>query len=1432
MKNLTDYFSSPSEKTSRKVVPDLDEKVEQNPTNIVNNEEHVNAVTKKKRKSKKAKLRKLSDPAVKGITELMSSNLAIISPNTSAAETQSVHNDDIAGAELEDNIENLISEETGGSDKETGICVKIKASKFSKIRTPGNENSTESSTINRDTKISSNKSSITGASNSSGCNDSESVEVETIGNLSIIVDAEDSSSSESQFVNGGKAKVVNAFQFLMDSRFKTIGSNTPGKEVDNEILKNDESKEKLSARKHILSNWAEKKGASKRKREEAEKDEVINYKLKKRAKRLKKLLKAKTDNENDEEVKLMKKRIRKISTDTESSNDAVSSNNKKEDLNKKSENGNISKFEMSNRKSDAHEESNKYEKKKPGRISRKSKDSREIKKSSSKEDYKTDILESKCKKTDEDSNEDLRTELNNLEKNNTISNSHSNSSCESTSKESKNEALVSDDLKLVIKDTLEKNSESKTASNRKLKKVNSVEKENKNKELSEILDESAQDIEICSPKPKEGRQSLLNFFGVINKSNNTNNVNKNSLEIDSHEKGIKENGSPVEIDMKKMRVDIETVDLESDCTTNMTSTAESKNILDLNEEVISTAHTTTETEDTCDHAPEDTPSTRKRKKSKKKNKSKDGKTAKVRRIVDESSQEPDITPRRLRSWRMKIRMNLDENADGQMSPKDDSKDSDVVSLSSGSDFEDDIKTKKPKKAVKVAPVFAKAAPKPKIDPEVLEARKQFLMSGIPEALKKNMEKQQSLEEREYDVFPTISHVQQKCHSNSWTLPEANLKLTKFSPIKLDDFDFTHSLPCTKAKKLNIQIASDSNIELESLVNKIKSENPNYPVLKAFRQISERKETIKNSGGEKKSKAKSNSKKKRKSANKSVEIIEIEPEEIDIVAQAMWTEKYKPRNSDDIIGNTEAVKKLKKWLQAWWNFSEEIINSNKERKRRNSNSSDDFIVSDCSSRDTVKLPGNTVVLEGPCGSGKSTAVYSICNELGFNVIEVNASSKRMGKHLLQKLQEATQSHQVRKKESFANFLQQSDSQEADDKKMCVLLIEDIDIVFEQDDGFLPALMQLATTSKRPIILTTTDYESVFVQKSLGDLERISFMPLSAHSLAVWLQLVCLVEGKFVDLDEIGSLLEFNNGDARRTVLELQFWVQSGGDIVKNDMTIKIACRRISAEEILVSGEVKDEKRRTRNADEVVTHKNCLRSFQIFDGPYVFFVPYPLRLSLLWWNFSSILNIPDDSENRIKRLKGKKPEQLKDDKDYSHDDRLKLKELSRVYETVCLSDVLYRKMNIVDDSEPVVRNFKNDLKNSIELSSKIEDEVLDLDFVHEMNHYSVNGEIQRFKIVNKEEGSLNMAVPDKSERRWRAKQFVCEDLFKEALSFSTSLDRKAAALDYMPTMRCISRSEDQRAANNTKRGNRFRNYLRNLLTSCSDSTIKLACNILRE
>ncbi|XP_018563949.2 ATPase family AAA domain-containing protein 5 [Anoplophora glabripennis] len=1097
-------------------------------------------------------------------------------------------------------------------------------------------------------------------------------------------------------------KKVNAFQFMMESRNKSIGQNSSGKDKSVDDLETSdemEHKEVLSARKRVFENWSNKKGAIKRKREEEEKEEMISYKLQKRAKRMKQLLKIDElkDVENDVGKK-RRKRSRRIST-------------------------------------------------------------------SSSEDTKDSVII-------QDSNEIL---------------------------------------------------------------TNSI---------LEVIEENVQDKVLNESKRRESKQGLLNFFGVVNKS-------KNSSTVDGVENVTEKEVVKIKLNKSKVKKKI-----KSNLNTEKTVDKSLKNSI----------------------AEESSNEVHKRSKKKKqqrciKESSKNSKSPKIPKDGTKNDGDGSFTPRSLKSWKIKIKMNNqnNENDHHEEDPKQKrpqrskrisgygqlfadesssegelihsqrkklnktSEDNEVVCL----DEDSNNKKKETPKPIKVAPVFTKATPKPKLAPEIVEARKKFLMSGIPDSLKRTIEKQQSVEEKEYDVFPSISHVQQRCETHSfWDLSSPQLDLKVCSPLKIGKVVMCASLTNSRiTSSVNIQKEVEKIDKLKALLNKIKLDNPNYPVYKSFRLIYEKS----GKKSEKKEKSVLELKKTKKGhgkkLDKSIEIINDVKPESDSTEHAMWTDKYKPSCSEDIIGNMEGVKTLKKWLEYWKNFSEEI--NSKKKKRKEYCSDSEFDTTDCDSRDSTKLPDNTIVVGGPCGSGKSTAIYAICNELGFNVIELNASSKRTGKRLLQELQEATQSHQVRKKK---HIFESKEDKEQTYKKMCVLLIEDVDVVFEQDDGFISALSQLVGSSKRPVILTTTDTSSVYIQKFISQYQYISFLPLSSQSLATWLQIVCLVEGLFVNQGDVGSLLEFNKGDIRKTLLQLQFWVQSGGQIIRDKLPIKTKAEVVSMEGKLADDEEEPcLEENGKETQQIFVHSDCIRSFEVFKHHKPYTVPYYINLGLLWWNIPNILHIPSFSEDRIKKFKENHFELDKGDekavteirsKKLSSIEKTKLDSLSKLYDSLAYTDVLFRTVTHHSNLEPDVKNFSATVKDSLELG-----EVLDgydgyKDFVHEITHSLMNGYVEEFNNIEKTEPVLDIAMPEKAERRWRAKMHVCEDVFLEALPPSTYIERRSIAADYMPFLRDISRSESRRAANNTKRRNRFRNYLQSLGISRNNNAVKIACNILRE
>ncbi|KAM9780030.1 ATPase family AAA domain-containing protein 5 [Neosynchiropus ocellatus] len=354
---------------------------------------------------------------------------------------------------------------------------------------------------------------------------------------------------------------------------------------------------------------------------------------------------------------------------------------------------------------------------------------------------------------------------------------------------------------------------------------------------------------------------------------------------------------------------------------------------------------------------------------------------------------------------------------------------------------------------------------------------------------------------------------------------------------------------------------------------------------------------------------------------------------------LWTDKYQPQHSSDIIGNTASVRRLHSWLKEW-----KLRADREEKKQREPKKQEDSSVDsdwDGGDEDSVFAEDglcNTVLITGPTGVGKTAAVYACAQELGFKVFEVNASSQRSGRLILSQLREATQSHQVdsqgvnahkptyftsystgsstgsvkhgisprkinspRRVVSSPRKLPQSprgskrgglaptslakffkpgaDSSKKDHHKSkssaheaplkskntvksptsttsnqnteeqskktatSLILFEEVDVIFEEDSGFLAAIKTFMATTKRPVILTTSD--PAFSGMFDGPFEEIHFKTPSLVNVCSYLRLLCLTENLRTDPSDVSALLRLNDCDIRQSLLQLQFWARSAG-----------------------------------------------------------------------------------------------------------------------------------------------------------------------------------------------------------------------------------------------------------------------------------------------
>lgn len=578
--------------------------------------------------------------------------------------------------------------------------------------------------------------------------------------------------------------------------------------------------------------------------------------------------------------------------------------------------------------------------------------------------------------------------------------------------------------------------------------------------------------------------------------------------------------------------------------------------------------------------------------------------------------------------------------------------------------------------VKIASLFTRKAD--------TQARQLFLQSGVPEQVKRTLETQRSFEEQEVEIFPKKSHIQQKDDEWTWSLPFVSIPLTlsheeeiplpscKFSLKNfnggydiLDEIDPIMSASC-KGPGMRIRFGLPTDV-VRPILRIIKQNSQNFVVVNTFKTL---KKKFKEDDFFKAAALSAFSdvqKPKRKSANRKSLNSKLNTS-LPVFRAHLWTEKYKPSTANEIVGNNGSVQQLKRWLEAWRKASEDCCNLAKQpikedmkRRKRKKDllDDDDFLVSDNSS-DGVNsnLPLSVAVLYGPNGNGKTSTVYALAKDLGYKVLEVNASEKRNGKLVLSKLAEATQSHQVQQgnsaeqgfaalfgknlnpvknKKSNKALKSNSDLEEEKAKKMSLILFEDIDIVFEEEDeGFLSAVTNLVSMSKRPVILTTTDPESPMVNRFMNSSSLILHFSCPPNLISSWLQIVSVVEGIYVAPETVQDLVYLCKGDFRRALLQMQLWVMSGANnlLMPSLPTLNHKAKKNSKHNDSDDISDNDDESTEFCPPSIPANTNCIaamlsRSSSTETNAETAItsveVPYPLDLGLFWWNLPPILSL---------------------------------------------------------------------------------------------------------------------------------------------------------------------------------------------------------------
>ena len=236
---------------------------------------------------------------------------------------------------------------------------------------------------------------------------------------------------------------------------------------------------------------------------------------------------------------------------------------------------------------------------------------------------------------------------------------------------------------------------------------------------------------------------------------------------------------------------------------------------------------------------------------------------------------------------------------------------------------------------------------------------------------------------------------------------------------------------------------------------------------------------------------------------------------------------------------------------------------------------------------IKKDSHAVVISGPHGCGKTAAVYAVARELDFEVFEINPGTRRNGKDLMDKVGDMTRNHLVQRSSKSSGqesskitlppeldevgqsklqaFLKPKTLSKRGSKtglqatklatettqpvakpkvqKQSLILLEEVDILFEEDKHFWSTVLELIAQSKRPIIMTCSDEPQLPLEElSLHAIFRLK--PPPEHLLTDYLLLLAANEGHLLRHNELSKLCHLKHNDLRASTHEINFWCQMG------------------------------------------------------------------------------------------------------------------------------------------------------------------------------------------------------------------------------------------------------------------------------------------------
>ncbi|CAK9437618.1 uncharacterized protein LODBEIA_P19960 [Lodderomyces beijingensis] len=234
-------------------------------------------------------------------------------------------------------------------------------------------------------------------------------------------------------------------------------------------------------------------------------------------------------------------------------------------------------------------------------------------------------------------------------------------------------------------------------------------------------------------------------------------------------------------------------------------------------------------------------------------------------------------------------------------------------------------------------------------------------------------------------------------------------------------------------------------------------------------------------------------------------------------QGMWVDMFQPRSMDELLLHKRAIQQLRHWFA---DIFMRVANSSVPRKQKSNKKRDNFVVFDDDDLESVEHVSPVLVLQGKSGYGKSTAIHTAMRERQGYVHEIHCGDQRGRKDVFNSLKQFCTSHDVTKYEEG------------------LVLFDDVDIIFDEDQGFWKMVEDICSITKRPIVLTCEDLATVpDCILDCAEVIELDEYAISKKLVKDYVWLCCLVNGFDLDSAIIDEIIG-ESQDIRKCLMQSQ------------------------------------------------------------------------------------------------------------------------------------------------------------------------------------------------------------------------------------------------------------------------------------------------------